>query len=91
MRSSFLLSIWQGKGSQSRHWQSAKLFSSRRGIGTPPNPSPAGECAPPLVPGGSGGHSLAREGAGESQFLRPSVQSPISEKVGASNKYKTLS
>jgi hypothetical protein len=56
-------------GSQSR--QSAKLFSSRRNWDSP-NPSPAGECAPPLVPEG-GAHSLEREGAGESQFQRGDV------------------
>jgi hypothetical protein len=40
------------------------------GIGTPPNPPPAGECAPsPLFLGG-GEHSLARKGLGESQFRR---------------------
>jgi hypothetical protein len=38
-----------------------------------PNPSPAGECAPPpLVPGG-GAHLLAREGMGESQFRRGDI------------------
>ncbi len=44
-------------GAQSR--QSARLFlqSSESGL---PNPSPAGECAPPVL--GGGAHSLAREG-----------------------------
>jgi hypothetical protein len=52
--------------------QSAKLFSSRRNLDSP-NPSPAGENAPPpLVPGG-GAHSLAREGVGESQFRRGDI------------------
>jgi hypothetical protein len=37
-----------------------------------PNPSLAGECAPPPEPGGGGGgvHSPAGEGLGESQFRR---------------------
>jgi hypothetical protein len=40
------------------------------GIGTPPNPPPAGWCAPsPLFLGG-GEHSLARKGLGESQCRR---------------------
>ncbi len=40
------------------------------GIGTPPKPPPAGQCAPsPLFLGG-GEHSLARKGLGESQFRR---------------------
>jgi hypothetical protein len=49
------------------------FFSSRR-YWNSPNPSPAGECAPPppLVPGG-GAHSLAREGLGESQFRRGEI------------------
>jgi hypothetical protein len=57
------------QSSQSR--QSAKLFSSRRNWDSP-NPSPAGECAPPPVLGG-GAHSLAREGLGESQFRRGDI------------------
>ncbi len=45
-------------------------FFSSRWYWDSPNPSPAGECAPPpLVPGGVA-HSLAREGVGESQFRR---------------------
>ncbi len=63
--------------SRGRRWrdqsrQSAKLFSSRRNWDSP-NPSSAGECAPPpLVPGG-GAHSLARKGVGESQFRRGDI------------------
>jgi len=39
-------------------------------LGLPPNPPPAGYCAPsPLFLGG-GEHSLARKGLGESQFRR---------------------
>jgi hypothetical protein len=45
------------------------FFSSRRNWDSP-NPSPAGECAPP--PRG-GAHSLAREGLGESQFRRGDI------------------
>jgi hypothetical protein len=47
------------------------FFSSRRNWDSP-NPSPAGECAPPLVPG-ERAHSLAREGLGESQFRRVDI------------------
>jgi hypothetical protein len=44
------------------------IFSQVVGIWDSPNPSPAGEFAPPpLVPGGRA-HSLAKEGVGESQF-----------------------
>jgi hypothetical protein len=50
--------------------QSAKLFSSRRNWDSP-NPSPAGECAPPVL--GGGAHSLAREGLGEPQFRRGDI------------------
>jgi hypothetical protein len=46
--------------------QSAKLFLQNWDS---PNPSPAGECAPPPVLGG-GVHSLAREGVGVSQIRR---------------------
>jgi hypothetical protein len=59
-----LLIVYLGQATtQSR--QSAKLFSSRRNWDSP-NPSPSGECAPPLVPGG-GAHLLAIGGVGESQ------------------------
>jgi hypothetical protein len=54
-------------GAQSR--QSAKLFSSRRNWDSP-NPSPAGECAPPPSGSWGGAHLLAREGVGQSQFRR---------------------
>ncbi len=48
-----------------------RFFSSRRNWDSP-NPSPAGECAPPLVPGGRG--TLAGErGVGESQFRRGDI------------------
>jgi hypothetical protein len=40
------------------------------GIGTPPNPPPAGYCAPSPLFLGVGEHSLARKGLGESQFRR---------------------
>ncbi len=40
------------------------------GIGTPPNPPPAGQCAPSPLFLGEGEHSLARKGQGESQFRR---------------------
>ncbi len=64
------------------HWENVTMvgvgrvlsfFSNRRNWDSP-NPSPAGECAPPppLVPGG-GAHSLAREGVGESQFRRGDI------------------
>ncbi len=43
------------------------FFSSRRDWDSP-NPSSAGECAPPPPVPGGGAHSLAREGMGESQF-----------------------
>ncbi len=45
------------------------FFSSRPNWDSP-TPSPAGECVPPpLVPlEGGGGHSLAEQGVGESQF-----------------------
>jgi hypothetical protein len=46
------------------------FFSSRRNWDSP-NPSPAGECAPPVLEGGA--HSLAREGLGESQFRRGDI------------------
>jgi hypothetical protein len=45
-------------------------FSSNRRNWDSPNPSPAGECAPPPPVLGGGEHSLAREGLGESQFRR---------------------
>jgi hypothetical protein len=51
--------------------QSDKLVSSRRSWDSP-NPSPPGECAPPLVRGGWA-HSLAREGVGESQSRRGDI------------------
>jgi hypothetical protein len=42
-------------------------FSSSRRNWDSPNPSPAGESAPPVLGGGGGGsHSLAREGLWES-------------------------
>jgi hypothetical protein len=41
------------------------FFSSRRNWDSP-NPSPAGECAPPPPVLAGGAHSLAREGLGES-------------------------
>jgi hypothetical protein len=47
------------------------FFSSRRNWDCP-NPSPAGECAPPPVLGG-GAHLLAREGLGESKFRRGDI------------------
>ncbi len=50
------------------------FFSSRRNWDSP-NPSPAGECAPPpppLVPGG-GAYSLTRERVGDSQFRRGDI------------------
>jgi hypothetical protein len=51
------------KGTVHRVGRVLCFFSSRR-YWDSPNPSPAGECAPPpLVPGG-GAHSLAREGVG---------------------------
>jgi hypothetical protein len=37
-----------------------------------PNPSPAGECAPPPDQGG-GAHSLTKDGLGESQFRRGDI------------------
>ncbi len=40
------------------------------GIGTPPNPPPAGQCAPAPLFRGGGEHSLARKGLGQSQFRR---------------------
>ncbi len=40
------------------------------GIGTPPSPSLASECALPPRTGGAGAHSPAGEGLGESQFRR---------------------
>ncbi len=46
------------------------FFSSRRNWDSP-NPSPAGECVPPLL--GGGANSLAREGLGESQFRRGDI------------------
>jgi hypothetical protein len=50
--------------------QSAKLFSSRR-IGTLPQPLTRRRvCLPSPRFWGGGAHSLAREGAGESQFRR---------------------
>jgi hypothetical protein len=55
---------------ESQKRQSAKLFSSRRNWDSP-NPSTAGECAPPppLVPGGRA--TLAGErGVEEAQFRR---------------------
>jgi hypothetical protein len=53
-----------------KHWvgRVLRFFSSRRNWDSP-NPSPAGECDPLPVLGG-GARSLAREGLGESQFLR---------------------
>jgi hypothetical protein len=49
------------------------FFSSRRN-GDYPNPSPAAECTPPPFPVlGRGAHSLAREGLGESKFLRGDI------------------
>jgi hypothetical protein len=56
-------------GSYSQSRQSAKR-SPIVGIGTPPTPSPANECAPPPLDGGEGAYSLAGEGVGESQLRR---------------------
>ncbi len=59
-------SITQGRNN-------AKLFSSRRNLDSP-NPSHAGECAPPTPRfWGGGAHSLARERLGESQFRRGDI------------------
>jgi hypothetical protein len=52
--------------------QSAKLFSSRRNWDSP-NPSPAGDCAPPPGSGGRGTLAGEREGLGESQFRRGNI------------------
>jgi hypothetical protein len=52
--------------------QSAKLFVQSSEL-EPPTPSPAGEGAPSLVPGGGGVRSLAGEGVGESQFRRGDI------------------
>ncbi len=46
-------------------------FSPVVRIGTPPTPSPAGECAPSLW--FRGAHSLAGEGVGVSQFRRRDI------------------
>ncbi len=46
------------------------FFLSRPNRDPAPNPSPAGECVPPLIPGGGGARSPAGEGMGESQFGR---------------------
>jgi hypothetical protein len=51
-------------------------FSSRRNWDSP-NPSPAGECAPPPPVLGGGAHWLAREGLGESQFRRGDIHCGI--------------
>ncbi len=53
------------------HWVGRVLsfFSSCRNWDSP-NPSPAGECAPPPLVRGVGVHSLAREGVGGFQFRR---------------------
>jgi hypothetical protein len=40
------------------------------GNGTPPNPPPAGKCAPSPRFGGGGEHTRARKGVGESQLRR---------------------
>jgi hypothetical protein len=48
------------------------FFSNRRNWDSP-NPSPAGEFAPPPPFLGGGAHSLAREGLGESQFRRGDI------------------
>ncbi len=48
------------------------FFSSRRNWDSP-NPSPAGECAPPLWFRGGGTHSLARERVENSQFRRGDI------------------
>jgi len=52
------------EGKQHRVGRVLSFFSSRRNWDSP-NPSVAGECGPPFVPG-VGAHSLARE----SQFRR---------------------
>ncbi len=52
------------------------LFASRRNWDSP-NPSPAGECAPPPLVLGGGAHSLAREEVvyrGRVQFRRGDIQ-----------------
>jgi hypothetical protein len=54
------------KGVNHRVGRVLSFFSSRWSWDSP-NPSPAGECAPPSIRGG-GAHSLAREGLRESQF-----------------------
>jgi hypothetical protein len=48
------------------------FFSSRRNWDSP-NPSTAGECAPPLPVLGGGAQSLVREGLEESQFRRGDI------------------
>jgi hypothetical protein len=45
------------------------FFSGRPNLDSP-TPLPAGECVPPPWFGGGGAHSLAGEGAGESQLGR---------------------
>ncbi len=55
--------MWEQATPQSR--PSAKLFSSRRNWDSP-NPSPAGECAPPPSGSGGEGHTRWRERGWES-------------------------
>ncbi len=64
---------WPNKsssGPQSR--QSAKLFLQSSELGLPQPLTRRRVCPLPLDPGG-GAHSLAREGVGESQFLRGDI------------------
>jgi hypothetical protein len=60
------------EGGQKAQSSRVLCFFSSRWNWDFPNPSPARECANPLVPGG-GARSLAREGVGESQFRRGDI------------------